>query len=815
MVLQSCIFYDVAFYGGVEESLDNNAIAILNEKLTNRRNELETQFTNKWTKLSAYEDTLDSLYAEYEKKPGKTSFASSKKEQVDFLSESSDTLFKMLRDTGVNGVFLILNDEESAVDDVVNFPDNKYGICIRDMDVESAYTNRSDLLIERAPSSLVDKMKCSLDSWWEADYTFASRQEGAYFYNPIREAWKNPDVKGEDLAYFCGAHRLSDTDQEVVSYSIPLFSQDGKPYGVLGIELTTKYLASLLPKDEINDADESCYVLALHNVNEKKYMPITSSGVLYNRCFSAGQSITYEEEHDDGFELTGRGDVRIYGQDAALDIYNNNNPFEDDELTLVAMVNRDTLFAYSHRVKYTLIYAAVFSLFIGIMGILLASHRFAKPITNLAKRARKVKSQEEYNLGHLGISEIDQLVDSIEYLSQNVSKEIARTDFFSRMSHDMRTPMNAIISFSSEEMLEGADENKKDEYIQKIHTSGTYLLGLINEVLDMTKIESNKVDLNYSVVQADKLCDAIEPMIDKLAQEKNISFYKNKIVDEHLYIKADIQHVEQIVINLLSNAVKFTPQSGNIYYTLCMQKKDVNKHGDEELDTGTVLCHIQIRDTGSGMSEEFMKKLYTPFEQERPGNGGTGLGLSICKKLVELMGGSISCSSQINEGTTFDVYIPFVVTQEDTQETADSQDKDKELDDEILQGRCVLLCEDHEMNMQIARRLLERKGIIVETAQNGQIGVDTFIKSDIGHFDAILMDIRMPVLDGLETAKRIRHLSRSDAKSVPIIAMTANAFEDDIRMSRKAGMNAHLSKPIEPDKLYKTLAEKIKAVRKR
>ncbi|MDD3338900.1 MAG: ATP-binding protein, partial [Lachnospiraceae bacterium] len=442
---------------------------------------------------------------------------------------------------------------------------------------------------------------------------------------------------------------------------------------------------------------------------------------------------------------------------------------------------------------------SLLSLILGLFCILLVSRRFASPITALAKRVEDMEPQAGFELDRLGITEIDQLVDSIETLNRNVSKDIARTEFFSRMSHDMRTPMNAIISFSSPELLENADETVKNNYLEKIHFSGEYLLGLINEVLDMTKIESKKTELHLSPTLISHTWETVISIIEKLAQKKNLHFTKDIADYPGLFLLADEQHLNQILVNLLSNAVKFTPDNGEIELHISIDdKRDDPEYAD---------CNIIIRDTGIGISQNFMKDLYTPFEQENDSREGTGLGLSIAKKLVELMGGVIECESAKGMGTTFFIYLSM---KKCAAPSAVSPAVPEKVPTVSLEGKQILVCEDHPMNTQIICRLLERKGIQVTATENGLKCVEAFAHAPENTFHGILMDIRMPVMDGLTAAGRIRSLNRKDAASIPIIAMTANAFAEDVRASHKAGMNAHLSKPIEPDKLYSTLESLIK-----
>ncbi|MDD3362841.1 MAG: response regulator [Hespellia sp.] len=804
MILQAGIFYFAAVYGGVEDFLSQNSADILNERLQNRKNEFENTFTDTWTKFDVSTNYINQLYAKYEANYGNTPFVTDSQKQILFLNDCKDILISTLRQNEVNGVFLILNDQNTKSAALESDNVNKYGLCIRDMDQKSTYTNTEDLLLERAPSSMIETAGCSLDSWWEAQYNFSSEENGDYYFKPLRAAYENLSSSGDDLAYFSAPHRFSDTDQAVVSYSIPLLSEDNEPYAILGIELSTKYLASMLPKNEISDADSSCYILATQNASDTDCTPIVYNGILYNRSFDSTSTIsTADTNKTNGFNITGRDKTLLYGSKSTLNIYNNNNPFEDKQLVLIALEKADVMFAYIDHIKYVLLFVALLSLILGIVCILIVSRNIAKPITALSTRVGNMTPEEGFDLGRLGITEIDQLVESIETLNYNVSKDTARAEFFSRMSHDMRTPMNAIISFSSPELLEDADEDTKDNYLDKIHDSGGYLLGLINEVLDMTKIENQKTDLICEPIPVSRIWTTVVPIIDKLAQKKQISFIKDIDDSQNLYILADEQHLNQITLNLLSNAVKFTPDYGTIHFQVLLEKED--KHSNQ------ILCRITVRDNGVGISDDFIQKLYVPFEQEAHEKEGTGLGLSIAKKLVELMDGSIQCESLKGSGTVFVITIPFEICDIPVLYEEESISSDTTADASFaevnLRGKHILVCEDHPLNRQIICKLLEKKGMILTNAENGQAGLEAFAASDLHAFDAILMDIRMPVMDGLTATTQIRALTRADAASIPIIAMTANAFSEDIDSCHKAGMNAHLAKPIEPQKLYHTLEQ--------
>lgn len=795
MALQAGCFYLAAVYGGIEETLNQNAIDILSERLENRKNELESLFNGKWTKLDDCGAAVKDTYAQYTQQHGEMPLTFPKN-QVQFLSDTAPQLIDTLRRNEVNGIFLILNDRDGYTNFFDGVTEHRYGLCIRDMDPDSGYVGTEDLMLERAPSSTVDSIGCVLDSWWEARYSFTSEEQGDFYYVPLKTAWKdmNPDADENDYAYCSGVYHLSGSDQAVVSYSIPLLDSNGYPFGVLGVEITTKYIASLLPNRELNESDKCCYILAQYDKATETCTPLVGTGTLYTRNFSGDCEIFCGANASvNGFRLTGLGDVALYGDTAELNIYNAESRFSERGLTLLAIVEEDTLFEYIGRVKFTLFLVTVFTLLIGMAGIMLASRRFAAPITQLAKDVSGMDPSKDMSLGRLGISEIDLLVDSIEELNRNVSKTSARTEFFSRMSHDMRTPMNAIISFSSPELLEGVSEAEKDDYLEKIHASGSYLLSLINEVLDMTKIESNKTQLIPTPVAADELCGIALPIVEKLAESKKVALVSDVPKDSDLYVMVDSPHFNQILLNLLSNAVKFTPEYGRVSLTVTLTPYESNPD--------KLKCRMLVADNGIGMSESFMKNLYTPFEQENSRKEGTGLGLAITKKLVELMGGNIECYSRQGLGTSFVVVLPLPKGVA-PQQPLKSENSSAEVS---LEGKRVLICEDNALNTQIVSHLLVKKGMTVEAACDGEEGVMAFKTSSPGRFDVILMDMQMPVMNGLDATRAIRALERPDAKTIPIIAMTANAFEKDVQACLEAGMNAHLSKPIEPAKVYDTL----------
>ena len=389
------------------------------------------------------------------------------------------------------------------------------------------------------------------------------------------------------------------------------------------------------------------------------------------------------------------------------------------------------------------------------------------------------------------------------YLQQQREIDIAKaaseskSDFMSRMSHDIRTPLNGIIGMTYlAAKLDNSSEMKG--YLEKIDTSSKFLLGLVNDILDMSKAESGKIELHTEPYGPAQLMEYLQAVIVPLCNEKNQKFIIEVDPIPGLVPIMDPLRVNQVFFNLLSNSVKYTPEGGEIIYHL----------DEKQMDNGRVALHASISDNGIGMSAAFQKVLFEPFTQENRDdvsrNRGTGLGLTIAKKMMDLMGGSITVDSAIGRGTRFDICAEF-----DCIDSAELTEKKENTNVEKgygrLTGKHVLVCEDHPLNQEITRALLEDKGMIVEIAENGYEGMEKFRLSSVGFYTVILMDVRMPIMDGYEATSRIRELHRPDAEKVSILAMTADAFDDDIQKCLSAGMDGHVAKPVEPEKLYDTI----------
>ena len=376
----------------------------------------------------------------------------------------------------------------------------------------------------------------------------------------------------------------------------------------------------------------------------------------------------------------------------------------------------------------------------------------------------------------------------------------AKTEFLQRMSHDIRTPINGICGMINVADHYADNMEKQTECRAKIKKTSHLLLELINEVLDMSKLESDEVVLEDIPFNLNSIFEEILGVIEHMAAEQNIRIIWEEKEVTHWNLIGSPVHVKRILMNILSNAVKYNKENGYVYIS-CREIPSKQ--------TAMPTLEFVCRDTGIGMTEAFQKRIFEPFAQEHAGSrtkfAGTGLGMPITKKLVEKMGGTISFESKEGIGTTFLIRIPFRIDT-DRKDRTEAEEKTET----SIQGLHVLLTEDNELNMEIAEFVLQNEGTVVTKAWNGQEAVEIFRKSSPGEFDVILMDIMMPVMNGYEAAKMIRSLDREDAKVIPIIAMTANAFTEDKMRAKEAGMDEHIAKPVDGKLLVKVINELVK-----
>ena len=405
-----------------------------------------------------------------------------------------------------------------------------------------------------------------------------------------------------------------------------------------------------------------------------------------------------------------------------------------------------------------------------------------------------------------------ELAESREVLKDELdsaeSASKAKTAFLSNMSHEIRTPMNAIIGLNSIALNDPTASEEVKKYLEKSVASAHHLLGIINDILDMSRIESGRMTVKNEEFLLDDALKQVIGIISEQCRDKGLVYDQRKVGKIDKYYIGDAMKLKQVLINILGNAVKFTPEGGTV--SLVIEEK-------ARFDKKAVVEFV-ISDTGIGMSKDFLPHIFEPFSQEESSPtgkyGSTGLGMSITKSIVELMNGTITVDSEKGKGTTFSVTITF----EESEKNSDDNDigmpalndmSGLDINNADLTGRRVLLAEDVSINAEIIIMLLSMREMEVDLAENGQIAVDLFAAHEPGYYAAILMDMRMPVMGGLEATRCIRSMDKEDAKVIPIIALTANAFDEDVQRSIQAGLNAHLSKPVEPEALYKTLEKLI------
>ena len=403
--------------------------------------------------------------------------------------------------------------------------------------------------------------------------------------------------------------------------------------------------------------------------------------------------------------------------------------------------------------------------------------------TNLAHRKQEQEKDEKYKAELL-----------IAAKKAEAANE-AKTEFLQRMSHDIRTPINGICGMINMADHYADDMEKQAECRTKVKEASNLLLELVNDVLDMSKLESDEIAVEDVPFNLSKISKEVLVVIEQMAGEENIQIVWEKKEIIHRDLIGSSEYVKRVMMNILSNAVKYNRANGSIYIS-CMEIPSEQP----EMTTIEFVC----RDTGIGMTEEFQKHIFEPFAQEHEGSrtkfAGTGLGMAISRKLVEKMGGTITFDSKEGVGTTFVIRIPFKIDLD-----ADKREEQKDVSEKSIKGLYILLAEDNELNMEIAEFMLQNAGADVAKAWNGQEAVELFRKSEPGEFDVILMDIMMPVMNGYEVAKLIRSLDREDAKTIPIIAMTANAFIEDRLRAKEAGMDEHISKPVDMKLLIKVI----------
>ena len=593
-------------------------------------------------------------------------------------------------------------------------------------------------------------------------------------------------------------------DGYLVAIPCQEYTINGETYTAIGTLYDHSKLDSMLSVKSYNG---NAYLFMLDNDGNITYTNQKEDKFFRNyfllKHLKGDQAITEEEADSLQKKLEGREQgVELLGSDKPY--YLGYCPIENNNTMLICIVEKsvvdNVLKDYQKTIGFTTLLMAGF--------ILLLFAGLFYSISRLSLADQKAEYEKRNNELHLQTMKEMEVVNQKLKKAKNVATEAlqtaenankAKTDFLSNMSHDIRTPMNAIIGITSLIRHDAGNKAKVIEYADKIDISSQHLLGIINDVLDMSKIEAGKTVFKYSDFSILDLVQELDTIFHSQIYEKQQTLTIIKENIQHEWVNGDQVHLMQIFSNLLSNAIKYTQEGGKIQLLV------------EECETKSSVYakyRFLVSDNGMGMSADFKETIFDPFTRAEGSVTnkiqGTGLGMAITRNLVEAMGGTIDVESELGQGSCFEVLIDLRIA-EDRSVSSTVQEEKNEQNDNIFQGMRFLCAEDNELNAEILTELLKIEGAECTICENGEEILKTFEKSAPGDYDMILMDVQMPVMNGYEATEAIRRSSHELAKKIPIIAMTANAFSEDIQHSLAAGMNAHVSKPVEMKVLEKTI----------
>ena len=600
------------------------------------------------------------------------------------------------------------------------------------------------------------------------------------------------------------AYNQKKKDGYLVAIPCQEYTINGETYTAIGTLYDHSKLDSMLSVKSYNG---NAYLFMLDNDGNITYTNQKEDKFFRNyfllKHLKGDQAITEEETDSLQKKLDGREQgVELLGSDKPY--YLGYCPIENNNTMLICIVEKsvvdNVLKDYQKTIAFETILMAGFILLL-FAGLFYSISRrsLAEQKAEYEKRNNEIQTQamKEMEESNKKLKKAKDITTEALQTAENANK--AKTDFLSNMSHDIRTPMNAIIGMTSLIRYDAGNKDKVIEYADKIDISSQHLLGIINDVLDMSKIEAGKTVFKYNDFSILNFIQEINTLFQSQIDEKKQTLTIIKENIRHEWVNGDQVHLMQIFSNLLSNAVKYTQEGGKIQFLV------------EECETKSSVYakyRFLVSDNGMGMSADFKEKIFDPFTRAESSMTnkiqGTGLGMAITRNLVKAMGGTIDLESELGQGSCFEVLIDMRIAEERTIALA-AQEEIDEQDDNILQGMRFLCAEDNELNAEILMELLKIEGAECIICENGEKVLETFEQSAPGDYDMILMDLQMPVMNGYEATKAIRRSSHELAMTIPIIAMTANAFSEDIQHSLAAGMNAHVSKPIEMKVLEKTI----------
>ena len=593
-------------------------------------------------------------------------------------------------------------------------------------------------------------------------------------------------------------------DGYLVAIPCQEYTINGETYTAIGTLYDHSKLDSMLSVKSYNG---NAYLFMLDNDGNITYTNQKEDKFFRNyfllKHLKGDQAITEEEADSLQKKLDGREQgVELVESDKPY--YLGYCPIENNNTMLICIVEKSVVDNVLRDYQKTIVFETI--LMAGFILLLFAGlfysisrRRLADQKAEYEKRNNEIQIQalREMQVANKKLKKAKDIATEALQTAENANK--AKTDFLSNMSHDIRTPMNAIIGMTSLIRHDAGNKDKVIEYADKIDISSQHLLGIINDVLDMSKIEAGKTVFKYTDFSMPDLIEELNTIFQPQIAERNQTLMVIKENIRHEWVNGDQVHLMQIFSNLLSNAVKYTQEGGKIQFLV------------EECETNSSVYakyRFLVSDNGMGMSADFKETIFDPFTRAEGSVTnkiqGTGLGMAITRNLVEAMGGTIDVESELGQGSCFEVLIDLRIA-EDKSVSSTVQEEKNEQNDNIFQGMRFLCAEDNELNAEILTELLKIEGAECTICENGEEILKTFEKSAPGDYDMILMDVQMPVMNGYEATKAIRRSSHELAKKIPIIAMTANAFSEDIQHSLAAGMNAHVSKPVEMRVLEKTI----------
>ncbi len=916
--------------GGIRSQMEKNAKDVVVERVNNRKNYLQSDMLVTWTNLTDLE-TLINENAEQLDTDGVIDLDNANPTSAEvepLLMAVSDDVVQKLRNLRVNSIFLVLGLSDTEQNGLNGM--SKPGLYIIDQDSETAPSERNtDLLLERGSSNMIKNLGIATSLDWEPSFTFANHGGDCadFVYQSATAEVNGKQNNIRDLGYWAFSKPLADSSENMLTYSVPLKTKDGKTYGVLGVGILENYLKHILPNEEIHESDSGYYCLAIRDGDSDNYKIVYTDndglkkGTVLN--LPQNQNIYRSEDNTEMFVAADE-----------LNLYNRNTLYEQERWYLIGFVPQEELMSFANYINLILQFSVIIMVLVGVFGGIGVTLRITKPIKRLYNSMEK-----SHDLPKTNITEIDRLVTKIETLNCELQKDnthiikaltrdyqnvymvnpqsdtvkvvklgnsvsdqgavgiksdslsdlaeqysamcsneaeqkkmryalsadgmaknfadrdeysavyqmtekdtvhycqlkimqsqqdgqyiiafqnidtvmleekrqqkryenaleetkrayeeaqkasAAKTNFLSRMSHDIRTPINGIVGMMHI-MESEIDDRKKVEYsIEKVKHLSHQLELLVNDVLEMSRIESGKIVLSKESFDIEKTVNELFPAISVMAEERGVILTEPEFDIQHTNVISSPLHIQRIVMNILSNAVKYNRMGGTLKCKL----------EEKSVDTSHSNFVFTVSDTGIGMSEDFIQRIYEPFTREQTAPettyAGTGLGMAITKELVDMLTGTIRIESQKDVGTTVTICLPLELGEEVVKNKTENIPVS-------LQGKKILLVEDNRLNMEIAMYILQEEQAVIEVAMNGAEAVEKFKASSINEYDLILMDIMMPVMNGYEAARTIRALDRADAKTVPIFAMTANAFSEDERESRAAGMNDHIAKPLDID----------------